>query len=79
MFIRFVFFIPHKSTKADDLIEAIRANFASNIGINVCFSPAYNPQSNGLVERFMTTLRNMIVSYLDLPETETSSTIKSTD
>jgi len=51
-------------------------DFASILGIGFRFAPAYHPQSNGLVERFMATLRNMITSFLDLPAT--SSTVKST-
>lgn len=32
--------------------------------VNQKYSPAYHPQSNGQVERFMSTLRQMIASYI---------------
>ncbi|KAG1136116.1 hypothetical protein G6F37_012256 [Rhizopus arrhizus] len=44
------------------LIKAL----ADHLRIKQKFAPAYHPQSNGLVERFMETLKNMICSYLDL-------------
>ncbi|KAG1468800.1 hypothetical protein G6F56_003628 [Rhizopus delemar] len=39
---------------------------ADHLNINQKFTPAYHPQSNGLVERFMASLRNFIVSFMDL-------------
>ncbi|KAG0735863.1 hypothetical protein G6F16_012384 [Rhizopus arrhizus] len=39
---------------------------AEHLNIKQKFAPAYHPQSNGLVERFMATLRNLIVSFMDL-------------
>lgn len=39
---------------------------AAHLQVKQKFTPAYHPQANGLVERFMSTLRNMIVSYMDL-------------
>jgi transposase InsO family protein len=50
---------PYSST----LLEIL----ALKLGIHHKFAPAYHPQSNGLVERFMSTLRNMIVSFTDMP------------
>jgi hypothetical protein len=35
------------------------------LNITPRFAPAYHPQSNGQVERFMASLRNMIASYLE--------------
>lgn len=37
-----------------------------HLSVKQKFSPAYHPQSNGLVERFMATLRNLIVAFMDL-------------
>lgn len=36
------------------------------------FSPAYHPQSNGLVERFMATVRTLIASFMDLDYQQTT-------
>lgn len=47
--------------------------FASTFGVNIRYAPAYRPQSNGLVERFMATLRNMITAFLDIPVTASTS------
>lgn len=35
------------------------------IGSENMFTPAYYPQSNGMVERFMATLRRMIITYTE--------------
>ncbi|KAG1136673.1 hypothetical protein G6F37_012204 [Rhizopus arrhizus] len=35
------------------------------LGADNLFTPAYHPQSNGMVERFMATLRRMILTYTD--------------
>lgn len=35
------------------------------LGSQNIFTPAYHPQSNGVVERFMSTLRRMILAYTD--------------
>ncbi|KAG2191102.1 hypothetical protein INT47_005009, partial [Mucor saturninus] len=43
-----------------------------HLSIKQRFSPAYHPQSNGLVERFMATLRNLIVSFMDLDYQQTT-------
>jgi transposase InsO family protein len=40
------------------------------LGINQNFSPAYHPESNGLVERFMSTIKNMIMSYTSENQTD---------
>ncbi|KAG1135854.1 hypothetical protein G6F37_012378 [Rhizopus arrhizus] len=39
---------------------------AAHLQVKQRFTPAYHSQSNGLVERFMGTLRNLIVSYMNL-------------
>jgi hypothetical protein len=33
--------------------------------VDIKFTPAYQPQSNGLVERFMGTLRRLLVTYIN--------------
>ncbi|KAJ8651338.1 hypothetical protein O0I10_013165 [Lichtheimia ornata] len=35
------------------------------LGIKQQYAPAYHPQSNGLVERFMSTLKSMLLSYME--------------
>ncbi|KAG1438066.1 hypothetical protein G6F46_013882 [Rhizopus delemar] len=37
----------------------------SLLGSQNLFAPPYHPQSNGIVERFITTLRRMILTYTD--------------
>lgn len=41
------------------------AQLTTFIGATNMFTPAYHPQSNGIVERFMATLRRMIISYTE--------------
>ncbi|KAG1061112.1 hypothetical protein G6F41_012434 [Rhizopus arrhizus] len=41
-------------------------DLAKHLNIHQRFAPAYHPQANGHVERFMETLKNMISSYLDV-------------
>ncbi|KAG1103030.1 hypothetical protein G6F42_017276 [Rhizopus arrhizus] len=43
---------------------------AEHLKIKQKYVPAYHPQSNGLVERFMETLRNMIVAFMDLNQNQ---------
>lgn len=45
---------------------------AKHLKIDQRFAPAYHPQSNGLVERFMETLKNMISSYIDVDNHQTT-------
>ncbi|KAG1325150.1 hypothetical protein G6F63_012280 [Rhizopus arrhizus] len=47
-------------------------HLAEHLNINQKFAPAYHPQSNGLVERFMASLRNFIVSFMDLSTHQTT-------
>lgn len=45
---------------------------ADHLQVHQRFATAYHPQSNGLVERFMETLKNMISSYLDTDNHQTT-------
>ncbi|KAG1136063.1 hypothetical protein G6F37_013014 [Rhizopus arrhizus] len=41
------------------------AHLTELLGSKNLYTPAYHPQSNGIVERFMLTLRRMILSYTE--------------
>lgn len=43
-----------------------------HLSIKQTFAPAHHAESNGLVERFMATLRNLIVSFMDLDYQQTT-------
>ncbi|KAG1035280.1 hypothetical protein G6F43_013258 [Rhizopus delemar] len=45
------------------------AQLTKLLGAQNLFTPAYHPQANGSVERFMATLRRMILTYTDQKKT----------
>ena len=46
--------------------------FARQIGLKPCFTPVKSPQSNGMAEAFVNTLKRDYVSVSPLPDAETA-------
>ncbi|KAG1448645.1 hypothetical protein G6F56_008884 [Rhizopus delemar] len=55
------------STSSEEIARTFHHNFILKHGVpeENLYTPAYHPQSNEIVERFMATLRRMILSYTE--------------
>ncbi|WP_141323406.1 DDE-type integrase/transposase/recombinase [Myxococcus sp. AB025B] len=42
-------------------------DFGSSLGLRVCTTPSYSPQSNGMAEAFVTTFKRAYVYVNELP------------
>ncbi|SAL94975.1 hypothetical protein, partial, partial [Absidia glauca] len=59
--------IPHEilSDNGSPFNSLFLKQLATFIDMQLKYSPPYHPQSNGLVERFMSTLRKLVITFLD--------------
>jgi transposase InsO family protein len=65
--------IPHEvlSDNGSPFNSLFLGQLATFINMDLKYTPPYHPQSNGLVERFMSTLRKLVITFLEKEDRST--------